>query len=217
MNGKRRIIMITVLMLMVISIVGVGAYYWYQNTYFVTTEDARITGDLIKVSPQISGRLLEFNVQEGQHVKIGQILGRQEMISLPDTSLELSIIKAPISGIVLKKQGNIGEIVTPGQALAMLVNPEKLYINANIEETKLGRIKPGAKVEIGIDQYPGQALNGNVESIGQATAATFSLLPSSSGGNFTKVIQKVPVKIQIKNNGLKLIPGTNAVIKIHVK
>lgn len=217
MNGKRKVLIISLLTAMVLAIAGVGFYYWYENTYYVSTEDAKVTGDIVRAGPQISGKLLEFNLEEGQLVQKGQLLGRQEMINLPDSNLEMAIIRAPISGIVLKKQGNIGEVVTPGQPLAMLVDPDKLYISANIEETKLERVKPGETVEIVIDEYPNKILSGHVESIGQATAATFSLLPTSTGGNFTKVVQKIPVKIQISKTDVKLHPGTNAVIKIYVK
>lgn len=217
MNGKRKVLIISLLAAMVLAIAGVGFYYWYENTYYVSTEDARVTGDIVRAGPQISGKLLEFNLEEGQLVQKGQLLGRQEMINLPDSNLEMAIIRAPITGIVLKKQGNIGEVVTPGQPLAMLVNPDKLYISANIEETKLERVKPGETVEIVVDEYPHNILSGKVESIGQATAATFSLLPTSTGGNFTKVVQKIPVKIQISKTDVKLHPGTNAVIKIYVK
>lgn len=217
MNGKRKILIISILVTMAIAIAGVGYYYWYQNTYYVSTEDARVTGDIIRVTPQISGKLLEFNVEEGQMVDKGQILGRQEMVNQPDSNLEMATMRAPIKGIVLKKQGNIGEVVTPGQALAMLVNPDELYISANIDETKLDRVKPGKNVDIIIDVYPDKKFSGQVESIGEATAATFSLLPTSTGGNFTKVVQKIPVKIRVNKNDMKLLPGTSAVIKIHVK
>ncbi len=216
MNGKRKIFIISILAAMVVTIAAVGFYYWYENTYYVTTEDARVTGDIVRVTPQISGKLLEFNVEEGQMVNRGQILGRQEMVNLPDSNLEMATMRAPIKGIVLKEQANIGEVVTPGQALAMLVNPDELYINANIDETKIGRIKPGKSVDITIDSYPGKEFSGQVESIGQATASTFSILPTSSGGNFTKVVQKIPVKIQIKSDE-KLLPGISAVVKIHIK
>ncbi|MHB9093088.1 MAG: HlyD family secretion protein, partial [Eubacteriales bacterium] len=133
------------------------------------------------------------------------------------SNLEMAIIRAPITGLVLKKQGNIGEVVTPGQPLAMLVNPDKLYINANIEETKLERITPGEKVDIVIDEFPDKNFSGKVDSMGQATAATFSLLPTSTGGNFTKVVQKIPVKIELGKTDVKLRPGTSAVVKIHIK
>lgn len=217
MNGKRKIMIITVLVVMIISILGVAGYYWYENNYYVSTEDARVTGDIVRVSPQIAGKLLEFNIEEGQAVQKGQILGRQEMINLPDSSLDMAMIKAPISGIVIKKQGTVGEVVAPGQLLGMLVDPAQLYITANIEETKLDRIKNGQQVDIVVDEYQGKQFSGKVRSIGQATAATFSLLPTSTGGNFTKVVQKIPVKIEFNKTDLKFLPGTNAVIKIHVK
>ena len=217
MNSKRKILIFSVLILMVAAIAGVGFYYWYENTYYVTTEEAKVTGDIFRISPQISAKLLEFNVGEGQLVQKGQIIGRQEMINLPDSNIELATIRSPITGIVLKKQGNIDEVVAPGQTLAMLVSPDNLYISANIEETKLGRIKPGKDVDITIDEFPDQQFSGQVQSIGEATAATFSLLPTSSGGSFTKVVQKIPIKVTINKTSVKLLPGTNAVIKIHVK
>lgn len=217
MKAKRKTLIITVLIFMVVSMTAVGFYYWYNNTYFVSTEDAKVSADLVRVTPQISGKLLDVNVEEGQLVDKGQILGRQEMINLPDSSLDASLIRAPISGLIIKKQGTVGEITSPGQALFMLINPADLYINANIEETKLEKLKIGQSVDITIDKYNGRKFNGKVQSIGEASAATFSLLPSSTGGNFTKVVQKVPVKIKIDKYSGKLLPGINAVVKIHVK
>lgn len=218
MNGKRKVIIFTVLIAMLLAAGGMGAYYWYQSVYYVTTEDAKVTADIVRVSPQISGKLIEFSAEEGQAVKAGQILGRQEMINLPDTSMELANLKAPIDGIILKAQGNVGEVVAPGQALAMMVDPNKIYITANIDETKLEKVQPGKKVDITIDLYGDKQFTGTVHTVGQATAAVFSLLPSSSGGNFTKVVQKIPVKIYLDNTaGVKLLPGINAVVKIHVK
>lgn len=217
MNSKRKLLIISVLAVMIAAIGGVAFYYWYENTYYVSTEDAKITGDLARVSTQISGKLLEFNVEEGELLQKGQIIGRQDLGSLPDSSLEMAIIRSPITGIVLKKQGTVGEIVSLGQSLAVLVDPNKLYISANIEETKLAKVKPGEPVEISVDEYPDKKFMGTVDSIGQATAATFSLLPASTGSNFTKVVQKIPVKINIEKSDIKLLPGTNAVVKIHVK
>lgn len=217
MNSKRKLLIMSVLVMMIAAIGGVAFYYWYENNYYVSTEDAKITGDLARISPQINGRLLEFNVEEGELVQKGQILGRQDLGSLPDSSLELSIVRAPVTGIVLKKQGTVGEIVSPGQALAVLVDPNKLYISANIEETKLENVKAGEPVDVTVDEYPDKKFKGTVDSIGQATAATFSLLPTSSGSNFTKVVQKIPVKINLEKSNIKLLPGTNTVVKIHVK
>lgn len=217
MSKKRKIIMIIIFALMISALGGVGYYYWYNNTYFVTTEDAKVTGDLIKVSPQISGKLLEFNVEEGDSVSQDEILGRQDMGSLPDTNVDQSIIRAPISGIIIKKVGNVGEIEAAGQSIAMLVDPQKLYISANIEETKLGNIKQGQAVDITIDQISGKKFTGKVKYIGKASNSTFSILPSSTSGTFTKVVQKVPVKIEFDKSNNQLLPGTNAVVKIHIR
>lgn len=215
MNRKK--IIITILALMLLTIGGVGSYYWYQNTYYISTEDARVTGDLVKVGPMTAGKLSELNVEEGQSVQKDQIIGRQNIGNLPNTNVEAAIMRAPIAGLVIKKQGTVGELVMPGQTLVMLVDQKKLYISANIEETKLENIKIGQQVDVTIDQFKGKNFQGTVSSIGQAANSTFYLLPSSTSGSFTKVIQKVPVKISLKNPNLKLLPGTNAVIKIHIK
>lgn len=219
MNGKRKVLLITIVALMAAAVLGIGAYYWYNGNYFVKTEDAKVAGDIIKVSPQISGKLLELDIDEGDTLTKDQIIGRQEMGSLPDINLEQSIIRAPIDGFVIKKQVSVGEVVTAGQTVIMMIDPEKLYVTANIEETDITKLKIGQKVDITFDEMKGQKIKGKIQSIGKAANSAFSLLSGSSSGTFTKVVQKVPVKIAInnkmKNSGLLL--GTNAVVKIHIK
>ncbi len=210
-------IMAAIAAVIIVAFGGVGIYYWYHNAYFVETEDAKVNGDLVKVSPQITARLLEFNAEEGDTVIKDQILGRQETINLPETNIEQSVIRAPIDGLVIKKSGNAGEIVSSGQTLAVIVDPARLYITANIEETKLERIRPGQTVDIAIDQYDGVPFRGTVSSIGQASNSTFSLLATSTGSTFTKVVQKIPVKIEFDQKKNRLLPGTNTVVRIHIK
>ena len=217
MNKKRKILMIVIVITMIGALGGIGYYYWYNNYYFVTTEDARVDGELIKVSPQISGKLLEFNVEEGDNVVQDQIIGRQDMTALTDTNVDQSIIRSPISGIIIKKAGHVGEIEAAGQSIAMIIDPQKFYISANIEETKLGKVKQGQTVDITIDQIEGKTFTGKVKYVGKASNSTFSLLPTSTSGTFTKVVQRVPVKIEFDKVNLELLPGTNAIVKIHVK
>ena len=217
MNEKRRVIMFIILAAMVAALIGVSGYYWYNNTYFVSTEDARVTGDLIKINPQVSGKLLEFSVEEGDKVSKDQILGRQEMANSSDSNIEQSIIRAPISGIIIKKAANIGEIQSSGQTLAIIVDTKKLYITANIEETKLIKVKPGQSVDIIIDQFQGEKFTGKVKYVGQASNSAFSLLATSTSSTFTKVVQRIPVRIEFDKKYEQLLPGTNAVVKIHVK
>jgi multidrug resistance efflux pump len=99
----------------------------------------------------------------------------------------------------------------------MMIDPKKLYISANIEETKVGRVQPNQVVDITIDQFKGEKLSGKVKFVGEAANSAFSLLPTSTSGTFTKVVQRVPVKIGFDQHADKFLPGTNAVVKIHIK
>jgi multidrug resistance efflux pump len=214
---KRKPLIFGILIAIAVALGGIGFYYWYENTYFVSTDDARVTSDLVSVTPQIQGKLLELNVEEGDTVTKNQILARQEMNNLPDSNIDQSLVRAPISGIVIKKQGTIGEIWSPGQTLVSLIDPNKLYITADIEETKLGKVRVGQNVDITIDQFASQKFTGKVKSVGEAANSALSLLPASTSGTFTKVVQRIPVKIELNKFNSKILPGTNAVIKIHIK
>jgi len=217
MNDKRKKLIFIIITVMVVAFASIGSYYWYKNSNYVSTEDAKVMGDIVSVSPQISGKLLEINIEEGDAVVKDQILGRQGMNNPQDTNIDQSVLRAPIDGIVIKKQGTVGEVISPGQTIAMIIDPNKLYIMANIEETKLESVKLGQKVDITIDQFGKKAFSGRVKYVGQASNSTFALLPSSTSGTFTKVIQKIPVKIEFDKSDKTLLPGTNAVVNIHIK
>lgn len=95
-------------------------------------------------------------------------------------------------------------------------NEKAGVITTNIEETKLVKVKQGQKVDITIDQFSGKSFSGRVKYVGQASNSTFALLPSSTSGTFTKVIQKIPVRIELDKSDDTLLPGTNAIVNIHV-
>ncbi|AET66494.1 multidrug resistance efflux pump [Desulfosporosinus orientis DSM 765] len=217
MAEKRKKLIVIILVLMVAALASIGCYYWYENSNYVTTEDAKVTGDLVTVSPQMSGKLLELNVEEGDKVVKNQILGRQGITDLQETNIDQSVFRAPIDGVVIKKQGTVGEFISAGSTVAVLVDPDKLYISANIEETKLTKIKEGQQVDVTIDQFSGKSFSGKVKYVGQASNSAFALLPTSTSSTFTKVIQKVPVKIEFDKKDAPLLPGTNAIVKIHIK
>ncbi|ATW25773.1 HlyD family secretion protein [Candidatus Formimonas warabiya] len=217
MTGKRKLILLCIAAAMIITLGGVGAYYWYHNAYFVSTEDARVAGDFFPITPEISGKLLEFDVKEGDSLIKDQIIGRIDAEGLADLRVDMSLLRAPISGLMIKKQAAAGGFVSAGTALAVMVDPNQLYISANMKETELQKIKVGQKADVKIDQFKGQVFQGKVASIGEAAASAFSLLPSSSGGTFTKVVQNVPVKIALEKTNVKLLPGTSAIVKVHIK
>jgi len=221
---KKKVIIYVVLAAMVLALAGASGYYWYKGNHFVDTEDARVDGAIVRVSPQVSGRIQEMSVSEGDTVKEGQIIARQvDFTATPSMSIganpELYVVKSPIGGTVIKKIGNVGEVGVPGQPVVMVADLNSLYITANIEETELYKVKAGQQVDFTVDSIPGVKFSGQVKSIGDAAVSTFSLLPSqNTGGNFTKVVQRVPVKISIRNyQGQRLLPGMNAVVRIYVR
>lgn len=214
---NRKLILTLILGVLVLSGGGIGYYYWYQSSHYVSTEDAQVAGDIYRVMPRISGKLTDFPLVEGDAVYADQILGQQDSANLSAAQLEHATLRAPINGTIIKVNAKVGEVVSPGQAIALIADESKLYLKANIEETEYARIKLGQPVSFTVDAFPDQTFNGEVMEIGQATNSTFSLLPATSSGNFTKVTQRLPIKIAIDQSDTTLFAGANAVIKIQVK
>ncbi|MDI3329018.1 MAG: HlyD family efflux transporter periplasmic adaptor subunit [Alicyclobacillaceae bacterium] len=216
---NRKAILIILLIAMVAAGGGIGYYYWYQVTHYVSTDDARIAGDIYRVMPRVAGKLTALDIREGDYVAADQIVGRQEVSNLSNSLLDNAVLRAPAEGTVIKTLAKVGEVVSPGQPVALIVNKKDLYVSANIEETDLAKVKVGQPVEFTVDTYPGIRFTGKVKEIGEATASTFSLLPPiNTSGNFTKVTQRIPVKISIDDrHGANLSPGMSAEIKIHIR
>ncbi len=123
-------------------------------------------------------------------------------------SLELSYCRltSPISGYVAKRFHVAGDVVGPGEPVYALVDPKSLYILVLLEETKLRGVQPGAPAKIKIDAFPKEKFEGRVEEILPATAAKFALVPRDvSAGEFTKVAQRVPIKIRITKGPVELL------------
>jgi membrane fusion protein (multidrug efflux system) len=122
----------------------------------------------------------------------------QHQATLEAAKLQLSyaVVTAPATGIVSKKAVEVGQYVQAGQPLLAIVEGTDTWVSANFKETQLAKMHPGQTVEIEVDAYPGHVFHGRVESLSAATGARFSLLPPDNAtGNFTKVVQRVPVKI----------------------
>ena len=108
-------------------------------------------------------------------------------------------VRSPIDGIVDEKFVQPGEYVIPGQRLFIIHDPKRVWIDAAIKETKLSRLKPRQLVDISVDAYPGRSFTGHIERIGNTATSEFALLPSPNpSGNFTKVTQRVPVRIAVE-------------------
>ena len=128
------------------------------------------------------------------------------------------IIKSPVDGVVDKTFAKIGEYVTPGQRLALVHDPNKIWIEANIKETQIRELKVGQNVEVSVDAYPDIEFRGRVLTVGNATTSEFALLPSPNpSGNFTKITQRLPVRIAIEQKDGLLRPGMMVEINIDVR
>lgn len=128
-------------------------------------------------------------------------------------------IVSPTSGLVAQKQIEVGQLVAPGQPLFSIVSDTALWVTANFKETQLDKIRIGQPVEVDVDAYDGCKAEGVVESVSGATGAKFALLPPDNAtGNFTKVVQRIPIRIAITkpcNGDRPLRPGLSVVV--HVK
>ncbi|HIE19664.1 MAG TPA: HlyD family secretion protein [Rhodospirillales bacterium] len=142
------------------------------------------------------------------------------MARLEHQKLDLAdrTIKSPVNGVVDKTFVKVGEYVTPGQRLALVHDPDKIWIEANIKETQIRKLKIGQRVELGVDAYPDIAFEGRVLSIGNATTSEFALLPSPNpSGNFTKITQRLPVRIALQQKDGLLRPGMMVEVNIDIR
>src|SRR5207249_4845916 len=136
-------------------------------------------------------------------------------------NLSYTRITAPTSGVVSKKTVEVGQLVQAGQPLMSVVPLEDVWLTANLKETEIEDVKPGDPAEFTVDAYPGIRFSGHVESLSPATGARFSLLPPDNAtGNFTKVVQRIPVRIRLdgKNDAAHpLRPGMSVNVTITTK
>ena len=135
--------------------------------------------------------------------------------------LSFTVLKAPYDGIVGNRSVQEGDLVSPGQRLMALVPVRQLYIDANFKETQIQHLVPGSKVNIHVDAFGDKPIVGTVESIAPASGAVFSLLPPENAtGNFTKVIQRLPVRIAIPQDALdsgRLRAGLSVVVDVDIR
>lgn len=147
------------------------------------------------------------------------VLGAQAALAAARLKLGYTKIVAPFDGVVGERQVQPGDYVNVGSNLINVVPLPNVYVIANYKETQLTRVKPGQSVDITVDSFPSEKLHGRVERISPASGSQFALLPPDNAtGNFTKVVQRVPVRIVLdKGQPLleRLLPGMSVVTNIH--
>ena len=158
--------------------------------------------------------VLEISSQKLRHdqSRVALELQRQQVI------LDERTIHSPQKGIVDQTFVHEGEYLMPGQRIALIHDPEDVWIKANIKETEIRHLKLCQPVEITVDAYPGETFMGEVIRIGNAATSQFSLLPNTNpSGNFTKITQRLPVKISVSQHENLLKPGMMVGIAIDIR
>lgn len=161
-------------------------------------------------------------IQEAE-VKVAQALLLQAEADLAYARLQLeyTTLKAPVAGVIAKKNLEVGQVVQPGRPLLALVPVQDVWVEANFKETQLQHMRPGQRATLHVDAYPDEVLAGTVESLSPGTGSVFSLLPPENAtGNFVKVVQRVPVKIRIEPSaspGVMLRPGMSVIATVNTE
>jgi membrane fusion protein (multidrug efflux system) len=151
----------------------------------------------------------ELTVLRAQLAELGpeeqRLQAQRERAAL---DLKDRIIVMPFDGVVDQVFVDEGEYVTPGQRLLMVHDPERVRVEANVKETDIRFFRPGKTVTITVDALPGRTFEGTVARVGQAATSEFALLPNPNpSGNFTKITQRLPVRIAVAQDGGELKPG----------
>jgi membrane fusion protein (multidrug efflux system) len=144
--------------------------------------------------------------------RVARHLDRQQVI------LDERSINSPLNGIVDQIFVNTGEYLLPGQRIALIHDPDDVWVKANIKETEIRHLRVGQTVSVTVDAYPGKEFSGQLMRIGNAATSQFSLLPNTNpSGNFTKITQRLPIKIAVKQEQQLLKPGMMAEIAIDIR
>jgi membrane fusion protein (multidrug efflux system) len=172
--------------------------------------------DLDRMQPLIASHAVAPEDVDTATAKRDNDLAQYELAKL---QIVYSTIKAPATGYVGRKNVEVGNRVSAGQTLLVVVEPD-VWVVGNFKETQLAKMRPGQPVKISIDSIPDKVFDGTVDSFSPATGNEFALLPAdNSTGNFTKIVQRVPVKIVFDRDSIRgyeqrIRAGESAIVKV---
>jgi len=182
-------------------------------------KEAVAVGEKSRAGLVAAQRQLEvIDTQKQQvHAALEQAIAERDLARLNVGYTEL---RAPIDGTVGNRSAQVGAYATTGSQLISLVPTRGLWIDANFKESQLARMRPGSPAKVKVDSMPGQVFRGHVLSVAPATGAQFSVLPPENAtGNFTKIVQRVAVRIMLEDEAAtfgQLRPGLSVTAKVNV-
>jgi membrane fusion protein, multidrug efflux system len=171
---------------------------------------------------QIDAAVANVDVLKAQQEEAARTLNQlQTALAKAERDLSFTEIRAPFDGVIGNRAVQVGDYVQPTQRLASLVPLDAVYIDANFKETQVARLKEGQPVTVTVDALPGHKFEGRVASLAPASGSVFSLLPPDNAtGNFTKIVQRVPVRILVPADIAEqsvLRPGMSVVVSVNTK
>ncbi len=180
------------------------------------------TAGLAQAEAAITSASAQVDVLTAQRAEAeGQRRELELAVDQAQRNLDLTVLRAPADGTVTNMTLETGDLVQPGARLAALVPSDAFYIEANYKETQIPDVVPGESVRVTFDAIPGQEFAGTVASAAPATGSVFSLLPAENAtGNFTKVVQRVPVRIDLSPEAIEsgaLRAGLSAVVAVDTR
>lgn len=164
-----------------------------------TAEAAKASAGLKGSNAQLAAARAQLEALESErHVAAAQAEQARALLDQAQADLDGTVIRAPVAGAIGNRAIRVGQYVRAGQHLLSVVPLASVWVDANYKETQIGRMRPGNRATIAVDAFPGIEIEGRVESFSPASGAKFSLLPPENAtGNFTKVVQRLPVRISL--------------------
>ena len=193
-----------------------------QNAQQAQSRNAGAQAAIARDTANLASALKQVDLLKAEIVQANAALARaQALQSQAELNLEYTSIVAPIDGVVGNRSLRVGQFVQAGTQLMSVVPVDGAYVVANFKETQLTDVRKGQRVEIAVDTFPGQIVRGHVDSIAPASGQEFALLPPDNAtGNFTKVVQRIPVKIALdleEGSVVELRPGMSVIPTVETK
>lgn len=191
-----------------------------QKQEAAQADHAKALGDLRASAAMVDAQRRQLDVLAATRKQREADIGAAEAaLAAARLRLGYTRVVAPFDGVVGERQVQEGDYVTVGSSLITVVPLPAVYVTANYKETQLTRVVPGQPVDMAVDTFPGEVLHGHVERLSPASGSQFALLPpDNASGNFTKVVQRIPVRIAFDPHQPlldRLRPGMSVTTRIH--
>jgi multidrug resistance efflux pump len=188
-----------------------GVLFVQQQLTTVTTDNAHVTGPIVQVAGPAAATVRSLLVEVGD-----QVSAHQPVAVLSTPSVGFLQLRSPADGIVVARTAEVGDSIPAGRPVVTLVDPGHLWVEAQIDETQVNRVRPGQEVEITVDAL-GRIVPGRVTSVGAASAGAAAPDAQATGpGFFVKAPQLVPVRIEFLSADGPLVVGGSVFVRIRV-